>query len=194
MILENITCLITTGNIESRKGFIIGPFCPIYGVGAILLIMLLGNNKKIFKTFLLGAIIGSSFEYFSSYVMQALYGIKFWDYSNSFMNLNGRTNLMYAFCWGVLSVLLIFVVEPIIKKLINSFKSKSLDLIILFFMMFNALATYKSLTMYIERINNKKDINQANELMSNKVMKIVFPNIIYVIDDNNQVLLSELLN
>ena len=109
MLLENITCLVTSGVIESRKGFIIGPFCPIYGLGAILLIMCLEPIKQNkIKVFLYGMLIGASFEYFSSFTMQALYGVKFWDYPNYLLNINGRTCLIYALSWGLLSLTLIY--------------------------------------------------------------------------------------
>ena len=73
MILENVFCLITHHKIESRMGFIIGPFCPIYGFGAILLIVFLTPLKKNWhKVFFLGIFIGAMYEYVLSFVLQAL--------------------------------------------------------------------------------------------------------------------------
>ena len=198
--MENIVCLVGTGNIESRKGFIIGPFCPIYGAGAIFLLVFLDNKSKWYKKFFYGMILGSVFEYISSYVMQALYGIKFWDYKYYSYNLNGRTALTYAVSWGILTIALIYVMKPLADKFIAKYKSKSLDLIILFFMLTNGLATYKSINSYIYRaeniIQNKKNNIKEDEfdkMMSNEVMKAVFPNIIYVSKDKNEILLRDIM-
>lgn len=202
MIMENIVCFIGTGNIESRKGFIIGPFCPIYGAGAIFLLLFLDNKSKWYTKFFYGMILGSIFEYVSSFVMQAIYKIKFWDYSYHSFNINGRTALIYAFSWGILTIALIYIMKPLADKFIERYKSKSLDLIILFFMLTNGLATYKAINSYIYRAegiiqnkNNSFDSKQSefDKMMSNEVMKAVFPNIVYVTQDKNEILLRDIM-
>ena len=75
LIIETLFCFITTGVWESRKGLIYGPFCPVYGIGATLLIIILNsfyNNK--FKLFVYGGICGSAIEYIMSFVLEAFYG------------------------------------------------------------------------------------------------------------------------
>ena len=208
MIMENIFCFISTRNIESRKGFIIGPFCPIYGIGAIILLILLGKQKNKWYNILLGGMfIGSAFEYISSYIIQALYSIKFWDYKNYFLNINGRTALIYAIYWGILSLLLIYFLEPITNNFIKKYRSKSLDLIILSFMTINGLITYKALNLYVSRtelklqnktvqkendFNIKNNEDYFNNLMSDEVMKYIFPNAIYITKNNNAKVMKNL--
>lgn len=198
MILENVFCYLTSHNIESRKGLLIGPFCPIYGIGAIVLTFFLEPKKNsIAKVFLLGATIGSIFEYISSYCTQAIYGVKFWDYSEQLFNLNGRSTIMYALIWGVLSLLLIYFVNPIVNRKVNDLEIKSLDIIILIYMCTNTLLTYGTICTYIENIENfieYGELQDNNRLFTNEVMKVVFPNIRYVIDSNNSVPVTELLN
>lgn len=216
MLLENAFCLLTSLKIESRKGFIIGPFCPIYGLGAIILTILLSkyssySNKKEekinkIKVFFLGIVYGSAFEYLSSYVMQATYGVEFWDYSNMKFNLNGRTSVFFALCWGVVSFFLIFYVNKVIDKFIKKFNSKSLAHIMAIYMLINASLTYLSINNYVNeaylKINNTNTkayvkkystINkQFYSLMSTEVMKKVYPNMILVVDDNNKIKMSDL--
>lgn len=197
MFLEILFCLITSSHIESRKGFIIGPFCPIYGIGAILLTVSLEPYKKNrFTVFILGLIIGSIFEYLSSYVMQTLYGVKFWDYSRQLFNLNGRTSLMYSVCWGVLSIILVYFLNPHINGFIKLFEYKSLDIIIITYMCINATLTYGAIKSYVKRteqilFNNTKIVKNEN-ILTDKVMGVIFPNMKYVIDDNNTILITEL--
>ena len=197
MILENIFCLITQHKIESRMGFIIGPFCPIYGLGAIFLVLFLTQlKKKWVNVFLLGIVIGAMYEYISSFVLQALYSIKFWDYSHYFLNMNGRTCLFFAMSWGIISIGLIYFINPLIDKFIDKFKLKSLDYIICIFMIVNCILTYFAIHDYVERAKIAYNYNiqtDSKNIMTNEVMKFVFPNMKYVKDKNNQVLISEIL-
>ncbi len=195
MFLENIFCFITSRSIESRKGFLIGPFCPIYGVGAILLIMFLEPHKaKKYKVFLYGMIVGASFEYFSSFAMQALYGTKFWDYPKYFLNINGRTCLFYAVSWGVLSLVLIYWIKPIIDKFIKLFTSKNVDKIILTFMLTDALITFIAINSFMGRVKLKYNNNIYKEgFISNKAMEVIFPNMVYVTKNDKKILIRKLM-
>lgn len=196
MLLENIVCIVTTGKIESRKGFIIGPFCPIYGFGAIILIILLRNERKLHRIFFKGIIVGTMFEYTSSYVMQAIYGVKFWDYKNYMLNINGRTALFYAISWGILSVILIYILKPLSEKIDSKFKSLSLDYIMFTFMTINCVLTYYSISQYSYRAKMKYNgVNVKYEgLMGNEVMKQIYPNMIYTDKDSTNILISSLLS
>ncbi len=194
MFLENIVCFVTSGKIESRKGFIIGPFCPIYGIGAIILIVLLDKQKRNWiKVFFYGSFAGASFEYISSFAMQALYGTKFWDYPTFVLNINGRTCLIYAICWGVLSIALIYLMKPVCDKIIKDFESKKLDIIIFIFMILDTIITYCALNVYMYRANLKYNGMEADSnIISNRAMEIIFPNMLYIIDDGKEIPVSEL--
>lgn len=197
MIIENIFCFMTSLNIESRKGLIIGPFCPIYGVGSILLTFFLNkekNNKL--KVFFLGLLVGTTFEYISSFVLQIIYRVKFWDYSYQHFNLNGRTSLMYAMCWGALSLILIYVLNPRTNIFIKKFNSKSLDRLIIIYMCINAIITYSSLCKYINKVENKISNNEIyikndSKIITTKVMQTIFPNIIYVNKEGQKIVIKD---
>ena len=131
LIIETIYCFATTGILESRKGLILWPFCPIYGVGASVLIILLNNysNSKV-RLFCLGAIYGTIFEYVCSYVMQVMYGSRFWDYSYTNFQINGRISLTYTVFWGILSVILIGYLKGFLDKWIEKIPGKMVDKVI----------------------------------------------------------------
>ena len=109
----------------TKRGFLYGPLCPIYGWGAIILILFFRTYKKHnLKLFIYAAIIFSIFEYFVSFAMEAMFSLKWWDYSNEFMNLNGRIGIFYSFAWGVIAILFINLIYPFFKKKINIILSK----------------------------------------------------------------------
>ena len=101
-ILNLIKVYISTGNIvwELRRGVIYGPFSPIYGAGAVLIVYLLVKpNYSNIKTFLYGSILGGAFEYIISFLQETFTHTISWDYSNYFLNINGRTTIPYMIVW-----------------------------------------------------------------------------------------------
>lgn len=109
----------------TKRGFLFGPICPIYGWGALILIIFFSTYKKHnLKLFFYAAIIFSVFEYLVSFGMEALFGLKWWDYTDEFLNLNGRISMFYSFAWGIIAILVINFVYPFFKKKINLILSK----------------------------------------------------------------------
>ena len=109
----------------TKRGFLYGSLCPIYGWGAIILIMFFSTyKKKNFKLFIYSAIIFTLFEYLVSFGMEALFSLKWWDYTEEFMNLNGRVSIFYSFAWGIIAILVINFIYPFFKKKINLVLSK----------------------------------------------------------------------
>ena len=135
LLIETIYCFATTGILESRKGLILGPFCPIYGIGAALFIIILSEYKESkVKLFIMGAISGTIFEYICSYVLQVVYGSMFWDYSYTTYQINGRVSLTYSVFWGILAVLLIQFIKPYFDKIIDKIPTKPWDKVITIFL------------------------------------------------------------
>ena len=123
-VLETFYSIYELGHF-TKRGFLYGPICPIYGYGALILIIFLSKYKgKNLKLFIYSAIIFSFFEYTVSYAMDALFATKWWDYSNEFFNLNGRISIFYSFVWGICSILFINNIYPFLKKKINIVLSK----------------------------------------------------------------------
>lgn len=109
----------------TKRGFLYGPLCPIYGWGALILIMFFSTYKKHnLKLFIYAALIFSIFEYIVSFGMEALFSLKWWDYTDEFMNLNGRISIFYSFAWGIIAILVINFIYPFFKKKINILLSK----------------------------------------------------------------------
>lgn len=97
----------------TKRGFLYGPLCPIYGWGAVILISFLGKYKKdSLKLFFYSAIIFSIFEYVAGFALDALFAERWWDYTNDFMNLNGRISIFYSFVWGIIAILFINHIQP----------------------------------------------------------------------------------
>lgn len=106
---------------ESRRGVIYGPFSPIYGAGLVLITSILGTKeRKWYQTFLSGALIGGSFEYIISFLQETFVGTISWDYSDHFLNFQGRTSVPIMICWGLAIVVYMHVIYPWLSHLIES--------------------------------------------------------------------------
>ena len=202
LIIETIYCYITTGKIESRKGLIIGPFCPIYGLGAATIIAFLDNsNKNKKQLFLRGFFFGSIIEYIISYILEAIYGMRFWEYSYLKYNLNGRICLIYSIFWGILTAILIKYLSPKIDKIINKIKNKKIAIILFIFFIINSICTVWAINTYKNRvINNNQKIEIKNikqyieeKIFSNEIMSKTFPNLRMKNEKGEEVFIREYL-
>lgn len=131
-LAETVFAIITKGVLESRQSMLYGPFCCIYGVGAIFLICIPKNLKKNKKRlFIAGFVIGSVIEYVISWVCDYFFHMKWWDYSNLAFNINGRICLIYSVFWGFLAIVLNRVVNPKVDKLIDKIPTKILRILVI---------------------------------------------------------------
>lgn len=112
-IWEVIICSIANKRFVNR-GFLNGPYCPIYGAGAILVISLLGGIENPVLLFVAGAVVTCTLEYITSWAMEKLFHARWWDYSDKFLNINGRVCLLGASAFGAMSVIVVKLVHPIV--------------------------------------------------------------------------------
>ena len=110
---EMIYCSIGQGKLCEKRGFLNGPLCPIYGHGALLVLVVLGQrwNNPI-STFLIGMVLTSTVEYLTSYLMEKLFHMRWWDYSHHHFQLNGRICLLNSTLFGLACLVLRYVVHP----------------------------------------------------------------------------------
>lgn len=210
LIIETVYGYITMGVLESRKGLIWGPFCPVYGVGATILILILNqvDRKDYIRLFIYGVFIGSIVEYVLSYGLEAIYGARFWDYAYTNNDINGRICITYSFFWGVLAVLLIRFVKPFIDKIIDKIYSKikiSVEVIFLIFLITDALVTVWAVNVYETRVvkeyygetfeySNIPIIkNIEKNYFSNERIQKIFPNLRTINREGDQVFVRDLL-
>lgn len=133
---EMLYALVYTRTIEIRHGLIYGPFIQIYGMGAVAYYILISNIQDPKKAFFSGIIMGSVLEYLCSFFQEIFFGTISWDYSDLFMNLNGRTSLLYGIYWGIIAVIYLKIAYPAFEKMDLLFDKKSIKIITIFFMLF----------------------------------------------------------
>ena len=128
-IIETTLVSIEKRNLVNR-GFLIGPYCPIYGFGGLAITILLKNyTKDPIVLFLMAVIICGILEYFTSYIMEKIFKARWWDYSAKKYNINGRICLETVVPFGILGCLVMYVLNPITFKYLNMLSNSMLNII-----------------------------------------------------------------
>lgn len=157
--VELIWSLVTKGMLINHSAVVIGPFNFAYGICGVALTVLLYKFKdeSYLKIFLLSFIGGSILEYIMSWGMELVLGFTAWDYSDSFLNINGRICLLFSIFWGLLGILWIKILYPQIEKLLNKINPKIYKIIIIcltIFLIFDILLT-------ISCVNRARDADKG---------------------------------
>ena len=100
-----------------NRGFLHGPMLPIYGSGAlVILISTIGVRENPWLIFLFGMLAATVLEYITGAVMEKMFHVRYWDYSRQKLNLNGYICVSSSLCWGVFSVLLVRAVHIPVER------------------------------------------------------------------------------
>lgn len=119
--LEVLFVALTDGGFTNR-GFLFGPYCPIYGIGCLMILATTKNMTKSPIYFILSAmVICGILEFSTSVFMEFLFHERWWDYSNFFFQIDGRICLETLVPFGILSYLITCQVHPRLEKLVFCF-------------------------------------------------------------------------
>ena len=117
---------VILGLVQNKKfvnrGFLIGPYCPIYGYGCILIVILLHkymDNPLVL--FILAMVICMVLEYLTSYFMELIFKARWWDYSDKKFNINGRVCLETAIPFGLGGSVIMYLVHPFVMRVVGKF-------------------------------------------------------------------------
>ena len=179
-IIEDLYCYFDSGKMVNR-GFLIGPVCPIYGVGCLLLVFLLKKyiNEPL-VLFVISIFICSILEYVTSYVLEKLFKVRWWDYSNLKYNINGRICLETMIPFGIIGTLIVCYINPFMLNLINKmpliFLNISFYIILVIFVIdlgisLKVVSNIKNITSNIVKDNTEEINNNFRSQVLNKIRK-----------------------
>lgn len=185
------------------RGFLIGPICPIYGVGALLITLLLSKySDDLPALFIMATLLGAVLEYFTSYIMEKIFKTRWWDYSDKKYNINGRISLTTSMGFGALGIILIHFLNPFFKNILIHFSDTAVIIIsVILFIIFiiDVITSFKIISkIKIANPNEMRDATdeiteQVKELLKNhsiftKRLVIAFPNLkIKIHNDLNKI-------
>lgn len=160
----------------TARGFLIGPWCPIYGFGALFVTLLL---KKYYEDpivlFIMSFLLGTILEYITSYLMEKIFKARWWDYTNHKFHINGRVSLTTSLGFGLLGVILVYVFNPFFLKIISNIPNilfNTVMIIILLIFVSDVIISFKIITnIKKENFANIKDITEIANEEFKKVLK-----------------------
>lgn len=125
---------VTKELLENKKfvnrGFLIGPYCPIYGVGIVMLTICLQKTVNDMPSlFLKSFLICSVLEYFTSYLLEKIYKYRWWDYTYRKFNINGRICLENMVPFSLGACIIIKIINPLLFKIISYFSENFITVI-----------------------------------------------------------------
>lgn len=153
-VCESLFCSIPAGRFINR-GFLTGPFCPVYGFGALLVITVLQPfQDQIPVLFLVAVALTSTLEYLTGLVLETLFHAKYWDYSQNRFNFQGRVCLQNSILFGVMSVATVQVLHPAVLTVISWMPPRALPVVSICILAYFSLDT--GLTVFeMFRLNGK---------------------------------------
>lgn len=156
LAIETVFHLAIYHAYQDRAGLLYGPFSPIYGFGGLFMTVALNrfHDKPIPVIFLISALIGGAFEFTVSWIMQSAFGIVAWDYSGTFLSIDGRTNFMFMCFWGILGVMWVKFLLPILLWMINKIPWKlryTLTVVCFVFMVVDVVLTVQTIDCWYLR-------------------------------------------
>ena len=125
-VYETIYCSVVEGEF-TKRGFLFGPTCPIYGIGALAIWLVLGQISNPFIVFIIGGVLATVIEYSTGLFLERRFKKKWWDYSMFKFNLHGRVCPQASAVFGAFSVTSVFVLVPTMLDILMLFSRHTIS-------------------------------------------------------------------
>lgn len=177
-ITEIIFCSLNSKKIVWNRGFLIGPYLPIYGYGALIVIYTLSKYQNdLLALFIMSAVYCTVLEYLTSLVLEKVFHLRWWDYSEKKFNINGRVCLTNSVLFGLGGLIIIKIINPIISSFVFSlypYITYVIGGILLFIYLFDTIVSVRimfGIKTNIRIIVNKDATNQIKEEVNSFLRK-----------------------
>ena len=168
-IIEEISVYLTTRKVVNR-GFLIGTYCPIYGISTVFMTLILSSGKDdLFGIFAKSLIICTLIEYLTSYLMEKVFKKRWWDYSQKKYNLNGRVCLDNMVLFGCAGCFMVYILNPIFYNIIGSIPSIVLSI----FASILGLIFITDLIISYNTISKLKNVRLSNKDVTVEIRRLV---------------------
>ena len=125
-VYETIYCSVVEGEF-TKRGFLFGPTCPIYGIGALAVWLVLGQISNPFIVFIIGGFLATVIEYSTGLFLERRFKKKWWDYSMFKFNLHGRICPQASAVFGAFSVTSVFILVPAMLDILMLFSRHTIS-------------------------------------------------------------------
>lgn len=175
-VIESVCCSVIEKSPNLNRGFLIGPYLPIFGFGALIIIIFFNKYyNDLLALFIISSVTLTTLEYVTSYLMEKLFKARWWNYYDHKFNINGRVSLTSALGFGALSILLIRIINPTYMNLLTKVPTGILNIVSIFLLLIFMTDFFISLKIILglnKTINNiKTDVTKEISLEVRKILK-----------------------
>lgn len=171
---------LDTGKFVNR-GFLNGPYCPIYGFGISLVIVVLTPLKENLLILYIGSVILTSvIEYITGYLLEKVFHNKWWDYSDKPYNIKGYICLKFSLFWGFACTFIVLILHPIIYgiiKIVPFLIGVIILTVVLVFFAIDCGITVATIMKFNERLKRMNEIAQRIHHLSDEVGENIYENV-----------------
>lgn len=164
-----------------NRGFLNGPYCPIYGCGVLIVVVLLTPLKKNLLILYLGSFfLTSVLEFITGFVMEKVFHNKWWDYSDKPFNIMGYVCLKFSIFWGLACTFIMLIIHPIIYgfiRLIPHIVGVVLLVIIMTGFVIDVAVTVSTIVKFNRKLKVMDDIAAKIKVLSNQIGENIYENV-----------------
>lgn len=187
--IETVYVYLVHGILMSRSSLLYGTFSVVWGFGGVLFTIVLHplQNRNDRFIFIGGFLMGGAYEYLCSVFTEIVFGTVFWDYSDMPFNIQGRTNLLFMFFWGILALVWVKAIYPPLSRGIEKLPpifGTVLTWLLVVFMVLNTLLSGLAMGRYVARSAGLADQSAIGSFLDNQypdgLIEWVWPNMEFV--------------
>lgn len=185
-IAEGLWCVLTDGHWESHSSTVWGPFCIIYGFGAVAVYLISGllRGRGLAGQFVAFSVSGAAVEFLGSLLQELCFGSVSWDYSAHALNLGGRVSFKMALMWGVLGVAFIRLVFPALRRVLSRIQgngARAFCVVMSMFMAVNLAVTSAAILRWRDRNADVGSpfVQWIDSTYDDSTMARIFPNMVF---------------
>ena len=179
---EVIFNLIKLERYVECSGSIFTPFNPVYGCGALVIVWGLKKFREPWQVFTLGTLAGGALEYFLSYCEETILGTRSWNYKGWFLSINGRTTVPIMLFWGVLCLVVVFVVYKPLDKLFEALPRRAFKIVGWYFFALLCIDMFITVSAMFRYVGRNSDMEAftvygqwLDKVFDNDFMRRKFP-------------------
>ncbi len=185
---EEIGFIIRHGYWAPRRALLYGPFSPVYGIAFMLVAIVFGKktDMKWTKAYIYCFFLGGLLEYSLSWIQQLIFHSRSWNYDGYFLNIGGRTTVIFMFAWGLMGMIFIKILYPLISNLIEKIPYKIGNICFIILLIFMIFDISVSLAATLRQTNRRKGNppitfigKLCDEIYPDDVLKKVYNNAVY---------------
>ena len=192
--VEVAYCGVENGNFVNR-GFLNGPICPIYGVGAVIVILCLTPLQDNVPVLFVGsALLTTVLELITGFALDKIFHARWWDYSDKPFNLGGYICLKFSIYWGIVCIFLMKGIHPAIYNLLKKLPHLPGTIIVVFFsavFIADIIVTVVTINKLAKRVKIMDDIAKKIRIVSDEIGEHVYEGTSVVIRKGEEIYNSE---